>query len=878
MHLALELRLEVELLELELQFSNARDLADVVRKNQAVCVEFLQILREDHLLEDSDSLDEDATAAAAAKTNSQAVPVDWSSLARALGEALRLVNTILAASGTERQHHERQASSSWDYASASSSRTRDDKEQESDEEADNDRGESTLQRAALVGGTAVATALVGLGTYQAVRAQQQGYDLDVFSEAVEIAQFGDGVRVNGDYSRINAENTGRLVAEDAADVLHSLRHDGVSVDGSLAQTSHEVMRISREMELTLVKIAGALEALRAASRSRRAAHAARILLSPMASGMTPVAEALAAVLREATERCKGRIEERNTLDALGRALADDFRAPWNVPRHHTSIKDGYAVRAQDLQHQSDQDIRLEVIGSKAAGQDNPALVVGERQAVYVTTGSMIPNGADAVIEVEKTQLVNKEEGHEHSILVQAAAAAKACPNLDVRIPGSDTREGALLIEKGCLLGAAEVGILSMFGRATVHVIAAPRLGVLSTGDELIAPGASARQEDSSLIFDANRPMLLAKAQDAAYGKAEVVDLGILADQDNKEARDTWLQNMIQDNALDVLITSGGVSMGARDFVRGALERCGTVHVERIFMKPGKPLVFATVGDTLVFGLPGNPVSGTVTFDLLVAPALRTLAGWHDPLSSRLECRLAAPLRLDPIRPEYHRARLARDEETGTFLAHSTGFQRSSALPSMLGADVLLELPHAAHYGAPEIPAGTLVSAIIIGDLRTHTMLARPQAAAGPLLARALVSAGNGAAARLAEAARAAHVALDIVSMNSDEALMDRLRGSLHDEHLDEGLSLVLVPAAASFRALNEIDDALEKEGCRRASGISEVLRANAGPCQSEDTAWISQIGRILLRLDRVAPDSRIKAQLEAVTVALKAARDPALFQ
>jgi gephyrin len=195
-----------------------------------------------------------------------------------------------------------------------------------------------------------------------------------------------------------------------------------------------------------------------------------------------------------------------------------------------------------------------------------------------------------------------------------------------------------------------------------------------------------------------------------------IDLGIARDEkDELEAR--LMRGLAE---ADILLTSGGVSMGDLDLIKPLLEQVGTVHFGRLLMKPGKPCSFATAevgGQTrLVFGLPGNPVSSLVTFYLLVAPAIRCLAGWPNPELRRVQAHLERALPLDNDRPEYHRATLAWDSAinsgAGGYLAHSTGSQASSRLLSMRSANALLELPR----GKGEVPAGAIVSALVIGDL------------------------------------------------------------------------------------------------------------------------------------------------------------------
>ena len=268
-----------------------------------------------------------------------------------------------------------------------------------------------------------------------------------------------------------------------------------------------------------------------------------------------------------------------------------------------------------------------------------------------------------------------------------------------------------MLAAGDVLGPAEVGLLASVGASQVVARPRPLVALLSTGDELAEadtpPGALAHGQ----IRDSNRSMLLAAAAEAG---ARALDLGIAPDDEAGLA--ARLDAAIAAGA-DVLVTSGGVSMGDRDLVKPLLAARGKIHFGRVLMKPGKPLTFATVETPagrrlLVFGLPGNPVSSIVTWHLVVVPVLRKLAGWADPLLRRVHVRTTAPLRLDPERPEYHRATAACGPG-GVLLATSTGGQISSRLLSCRSANLLLELPRS----AGTVPAGTLVSALVIGDLR-----------------------------------------------------------------------------------------------------------------------------------------------------------------
>lgn len=563
-------------------------------------------------------------------------------------------------------------------------------------------------------------------------------------------------------------------------------------------------------------------------------------------------------------------------EGLGHVLASDVLAAEPHPPFRASIKDGYAVRAGDVVQAG---ARLEVVGESRAGA-RTIRAVGPGQACYITTGGPVPDGADAVVEVERTSGGGKGGAGRRSIVVLRSPKV----GQDIRPVGFDIPVGSVVLAAGELIGAPEIGILATVGAPSVRVHRKPKLCILSTGDEVTAAGA-AQGLAPNCIRDAVRPMLLAAAREERLAR-ECVDLGVCADS-AAELR-AAIERALGCGA-DALVTSGAVSAGDRDLLGAhVLAEYGEVLYSLVKMKPGKPLTLTAARrpgggrPLLIFSLPGNPVSAYATFQLVVAPALRKLGGARQPRGRTLPVELAQSLALDPDRPEYHRATLAAGRSgTGSLpRAHSTGGQISSRLLSCRQADVLLELPQ----GPGVLAAGTRVDAIVLRDLRSH--VARPAAlveataapggaprrrvrvhvlplpatrlaADGRLLEACADAAGaalraagfepepcvRGADARVANLFRQGEQALVILlarpgSLPLGHALLDEARAQL-----GERLQLVLALAAAVRRAASRAapttvaaQDAALVDGCSVLlvlDGVEETVtqcvRAVAGP-------------------------------------------------
>ncbi len=411
--------------------------------------------------------------------------------------------------------------------------------------------------------------------------------------------------------------------------------------------------------------------------------------------MLPVPEALEVVLGQARPLP---VQTVALAQALGYILAADVIAREPLPPFPASVKDGYAVVAAD--GPGDYPVVGEVTAGRVADfRLSPGTVA------YITTGAPLPPGADAVVMVEETERLPTDDG-----TPRVRIHARVQPGDDVRPVGVDVAAGQQVLAAGEYIGPAEIGLLATAGVTQVPVYPRPRVAVLSTGDELVEPD---QPLGPGQIRDSNRAMLLAAV--AANGGIPV-DLGIAGD--SQEALEAGVQRGLAE--ADILLSSGGVSMGELDLIKPLLEHAGTVHFGRIHMKPGKPLTFATAQvagrQKLIFGLPGNPVSSLVTFYLMAVPAMRQMAGWPDPHLPRVQAHLAQSLPLDAHRPEYHRATLrwepSLNQGRGGFLATSTGSQASSRLLSMRTANALLELPQR----AGRLEAGDVVTALLIGPL------------------------------------------------------------------------------------------------------------------------------------------------------------------
>jgi molybdenum cofactor synthesis domain-containing protein len=371
--------------------------------------------------------------------------------------------------------------------------------------------------------------------------------------------------------------------------------------------------------------------------------------------------------------------EIDLRDARGLVLAEQVTAPEAVPPFPNTAMDGYAVRAADTAGAAEgSPVRLRVVGELAAGHA-PTVAVGDGEAIRIMTGAPMPDGADAIVMVERT-----ERDGDDGVFVTLAVE----PALHVRRAGGDLEAGDVVFVPGTVLTPARIGVLATVGARRVRAYPKVRVGVLSTGDELVESGPL----EPGKIRDSNRPMLLAQLADAG---AEPLDLG--AAHDDAEIMTRTLDDAV--TQCDAVITSGGVSVGDFDYVSDTLERLarddasGGSRVDwyQVAIKPAKPLCVGLVRGTPVFGLPGNPVSSFVSFELFARPALRMMMGHDQPFRREVTAIAAGPLRRR-VDGKLHLDRVVVDVVDGAYIATGVRSQESNALAASAAANGLALLP------------------------------------------------------------------------------------------------------------------------------------------------------------------------------------------
>lgn len=389
---------------------------------------------------------------------------------------------------------------------------------------------------------------------------------------------------------------------------------------------------------------------------------------------------------------------------IGHVLAEDVSAPTDLPPGPTTNVDGYAVNATRTPAGDYNVVTLTTLQTRG---------LREGWIFRINTGQGLPAGTDAVVMVEDTELLEEYEGEE----VKVKVLAQVDVGENVRDKGSDVVAGQVVLPAGTVISAlgGEIGTLAFLGRSEVKVYRKARIAILSTGNELVDPSLTpTHAEWGFTVFDANRPSLATALTALGY---PTIDLGIT--RDNPSSTLTALNRGLAE--ADIVLTTGGTSMGESDLLKPLLERqlSATIHFGRVAMKPGKPTTFATLpGEKVVFALPGNPASALVTFYVFVLPCLRKLSGfpqtsgggWSLP---KIPVTVAEEMRLD-TRPEFHRVTVKADREG--LVAYSTGKQRSSGMHSLATANALVALPALQPGKDRQVKAGETVQAMLLGSI------------------------------------------------------------------------------------------------------------------------------------------------------------------
>jgi gephyrin len=437
--------------------------------------------------------------------------------------------------------------------------------------------------------------------------------------------------------------------------------------------------------------------------------------------MLTVADAVATILKQTPGTIP--VEQPMSPSLVGSVVSTDIKALEAVPAYRASIVDGYAVIVDSDPSSLKATFPVASVSHAQAASLPPPLQPG--QIARITTGAPLPANANAVVMVEDTAIASTTPDRKEEATVQILTS-DLTKGENIREPGSDIALDSLILRKGQRITSlgGEIGVLAAAGIKSVPVNRQPRVGVLSTGDEVTDIHSASAPPGSlhgGMIRDSNRPSLLALIR--SWGLcSEVVDLGIARDTPEGELERS-LRDALRQHDVDVIVTTGGVSMGELDLLKPTVERAlgGTVHFGRVSMKPGKPTTFASVPfkesasgvrtDRLVFGLPGNPASALVTANLFLLPCLQRWNGLEAKGLERVRVRLEQRVRCDKARVEYHRV-VVRATREGSLLAASTGMQRSSRVGSLASANALLELPQQEGF----LEAGDGCDALMMGPL------------------------------------------------------------------------------------------------------------------------------------------------------------------
>ena len=364
-------------------------------------------------------------------------------------------------------------------------------------------------------------------------------------------------------------------------------------------------------------------------------------------------------------------------ESLGRVLATNITSEINVPSGRNSAMDGYAINAVDLPFNGK--ISLKIIGSSFAGKPSN-IKIKKGECIRIMTGAIMPDGSDTVVMQEAVE----RSGDTIALGIESKAGN------NVREAGEDLAIGDLVLEKGIKVTPADIGLLASLGLAKVTVYRKIRVAFFSTGDELRSVGDKL---DNGAIYDSNRYTLYGMLKRLGV---DIIDMGVV--KDNRKLMDKALSDA--KGKSDVLITSGGVSVGEADYVKESLLKYGEVDFWKVAMKPGRPFTFGKLDSTYFFGLPGNPVSVMVTFYQFVQPALKRIIGEKATSPMLLKVPCISKLKKRPGRVEYQRGILECDD-TGRMTVRKTGAQGSGILRSMADANCFIVLPLENNGVSPE---------------------------------------------------------------------------------------------------------------------------------------------------------------------------------
>jgi molybdopterin molybdotransferase len=379
-------------------------------------------------------------------------------------------------------------------------------------------------------------------------------------------------------------------------------------------------------------------------------------------------------------------------DAVGRVPAADVASPIDLPAWTNSAMDGYAVRADDVRGATaERPVRLQVVEEIPAGRF-PTRAIGAGQCSRIFTGAPLPAGADSVVRQEDT-----DEGKAVVTILKDRDAG-----VNIRHVGEDVRKGATVLTAGSTLGPAHLGVLASLAVAHPLAYRRPRVAILGSGDEIVDIDQPDEILSGRKVASSNTHTLVALVRLAG---GEPINLGIA--QDTPESFRTHLARARE---ADLLVTTAGISVGEHDYVRSVLEEMGVTHrFWKLRMRPGAPVGFGLLGDVPWIGLPGNPVSTMVTFELFVRPAIRAMAGHALPFRRAIRVRAAEPISLKPRLQHFLRA-IVTPAGDG-FAARLTGPQGSGILTSMVSANALLVVPEGQH----DTPVGAELDAIVLDD-------------------------------------------------------------------------------------------------------------------------------------------------------------------